>query len=137
MMDRRLFLKLTGVAVAASAIEALPVSADGAPASVAASGTTEQARSIPTVSAPFVQRLSIREPGEYRISGLVRLDEQIVTLSGIANSQQISRSGATGAEAPVVSFSTFERFDRAGLSEPIVVHGGRIESLTIEPIVFA
>jgi hypothetical protein len=137
MMDRRLFLKLTGVAVAASAFEAVPASAASAPATVAAAGTAEQARSVPVVSAPFVQRLSIREPGEYRISGLVRLDEQVVTLNGIANSQQISRSGAAGAEAPVVSFTTFERFDRAGLSEPIVVHGGRIESLTIEPIIFA
>jgi hypothetical protein len=137
MMDRRLFLKLTGVAVAASAMEALPVAAASAPAAVGVAGTPEQARSVPTVTAPFVQRLSIREPGEYRISGLVRLDEQVVTLSGIANSQQISRSGAAGAEAPVVAFSTFERCDRAGQSQPIVVHGGRIESLSIEPIIFA
>jgi hypothetical protein len=136
MMDRRLFLKLTGVAVAASAFEALPVAAAGAPGSAAAPGAPEQARSVPAVTAPFVQRLAIREPGEYRISGLVRLDEQTVTISGIANSQQISRSGSVGTAAPVVSFTTFERFDRAGLSEPVVVHGGRIESLSIEPIRF-
>ncbi len=132
-MDRRFFLKLTGVAVAASAMEALPVSAAGAPV---AATVAEQARSLPVVSAPFVQRLSIQAPGEYRISGLVRLDEPTVTLSGISNSQQITRSKTSGAEAPLVSFTTFERFNRGGLSEPIVVHGGRIESLSIDPIIF-
>jgi hypothetical protein len=132
MMDRRLFLKLTGLVAAASAFEALPVAAAGAPRAEAA---VTSARAVdPAASAPSVQRLAIREPGTYQISGLVRLEEPVVDISGITNSQRISRSEVEGAELPVAAFTTFEYFDRPGLTPPISVRGGALETLAVVPI---
>jgi len=131
-MDRRLFLKLTGLVAAASALEALPVSA----APLQDTAPSVRSRTIEAISAPSITRLSIREPGLYRISGQVRLDAPLVEISGIANAQQISWSGATGTERPLATFTTFEQVDRLSLAPEIRVTGGQIESLSIVPIVF-
>jgi hypothetical protein len=129
MMDRRVFLKLTGVVAAASALDALPVAAS----SYQHIGSAERADDLVAASAP-VQRLAIREPGTYRISGLVRLQEPLVEISGIANSQRISWSQVNASEQPVASFSSFEFFDRPGMSPNILVRGGQLESLAVVPV---
>jgi hypothetical protein len=131
-MDRRLFLKLTGLVAAASALEALPVSAAPLPDSA----PTGRARTFEAISAPSITRLSVREPGLYQISGQVRLDAPMVEISGITNSQQISWSGASWDERPLASFTTFEQIDRLSLAPEIRVTGGQLESLSIVPVLF-
>jgi hypothetical protein len=130
MMDRRVFLKLTGLVAAASALEALPVAAAGAPHAVSA----DRAHDLASPSAPPVSRLAIREPGTYRISGLVRLQEPLVEISGITNSQVISWSKVEGSKQPVASFMSFERFDSPGLTPDIRVRGGHLEALAVVPM---
>ena len=131
-MDRRLFLKLTGLVAAASALDALPVSASPLPDAA----PTARTRPFEASSAPSITRLSIREPGLYRISGQVRLDAPRVEISGIANTQQISWSGPSWDERPLASFTTFEQIDRPSLAPEIRVTGGQIEALSIVPVLF-
>src|SRR4051794_11751034 len=100
MMDRRGFLKLTGLVAAASAWEALPVVAARRPEALLA----EQAPGLGLASMPYATRLTVQEPGTYRISGLVRLQEPLVEISGITHKQSISWSGVEGPERPVAGF---------------------------------
>jgi hypothetical protein len=86
---------------------------------------------------PSGGRLAIREPGTYRISGRVRLDAPLVEISGIGHTQQISWSGLEGSGQPVASFTTFERFDRPGMTPIIRVTGGHLESVTAVPVDYA
>jgi hypothetical protein len=86
MMDRRVFLKLTGLVAAASGWEALPVVAAWRPVGLLA----EQAHALELASMPSATRLTVQEPGTYRISGLVRLQESLVEISGITHTQSIS-----------------------------------------------
>jgi hypothetical protein len=131
-MDRRLFLKLTGMIAAASALEALPVSA--APLTE----TTPLERAVPPapVATSSGVRVSVREPGLYQVSGRVRLDASLVEISGIAHTQTISWSGAAGTDRPVATFLSFEQIDRPERAPEIQVRGGQIESLTIVPVQF-
>jgi len=130
-MDRRLFLKLTGFVAAASAFEALPVSAAPIDESVA------PARAMPpAVDASSSARVSVREPGLYQVSGRVRLDAPLVAIDGITQSQTISWAAADGAERPIATFLSFEQIDRPELAPRIRVTGGQIEALTITPIQF-
>src|SRR5262249_370996 len=107
-MDRRLFLKLTGFVAAASALEALPVSA--APMPEAAPSP----RAVPTaaLTAPSIMRLSVRAPGLYQVSGRVRMDAPLVEISGLSNSHTISWSGDVSSERRVTTFLSFEQIDR-------------------------
>jgi hypothetical protein len=134
-MDRRIFLKLAGFAVVASAFEAQPAAAAAVPTAAA-----EPVRHIgaagPVSAAASSMRWNIRTPGVYLISGTVRLDAPQVEIAGIANTKTISWSGASGQTAPVSSFLTYEQFDRPGLTPDIQVRGGRIESLSITPLDF-
>jgi hypothetical protein len=129
-MDRRVFLKLTGLVAAASALEALPVAAERSSHVVAAGPSHDVELAVP----PSGLRLAIREPGTYRVSGLVRLEDPLVEISGITNTQRISWSAVEGSELPVAGFTTFERFDRSGLTPEIRVQGGRLEALTVVPM---
>lgn len=129
-MDRRVFLKLTGLVAAASALEALPVAAERRPDPVLAARAHD--RELAFVAAG--PRLTIREPGTYRISGLVRLEEPLVEISGITNTQRISWSDVGGTELPVAGFTTFEHFDRPGTAPDIRVWGGRLEALAVAPV---
>jgi hypothetical protein len=129
-MDRRVFLKVTGLIAAASAFDALPVAAAG-PSYVE---PTEGVRHLVGPAAISTARLRVGEAGTYRISGLVRLDAPVVEISGIANTQQISWSAMEGLASPVASFSSFETYAGAGLTPEIVVRGGRLESLSIVPM---
>ena len=131
-MDRRVFLKLTGLVAAASAFEALPVAA----AESAYSASTEAVRDLGAASRPSVARLRVHEAGLYQISGTVRLDAPTVEISGITNSQQISWSGAAGSASPLASFSSFEQYAGPGLTPEIQVFGGRLESVSIVPVIF-
>jgi hypothetical protein len=133
MMDRRDFLKLTGLVAAAGALQAPPVAA------AARAGATlgERAHAGELASAPSVARLAVREPGTYRISGRVRLLEPRVEISGIAHTQSISWSGSAGPERPVADFATFEHFDQPGLTPAIHVRGGQLEALALQPVDFA
>jgi len=140
MMDRRVFLKLTGLLAAASAFEALPVSAAGLP-EVASSGSVHATTAVEPVrdlvgpsSRTTVTRLAVRGPGEYRITGLVRLEAPTVAVTGISNTQHISWSGVPLDEPMVVSFTSFEQYDRAGMTPDIVVQGGQLESISIVPV---
>ena len=128
-MDRRVFLKLTGLVAAASAWEALPVAA-GRPDAL----LPEQADKLELASMPSGTRVAVQEPGTYRISGRVRLQEPLVEISGITHPQTITWSGAEGSKRPVASFTTFERFDRPGMTPAIHVRGGRLEALAILPV---
>jgi hypothetical protein len=132
-MGRRLFLKLTGLVAAASALEALPVSA--APL-YDDTVTTSRSRTIEAISSATITRVNVSEPGLYRISGQVRLDASQVVISGISNSQTISWSGPAGDDRQVASFTTFEQIDRLSQAPEITVAGGQIESLSIVPIIF-
>ncbi len=133
-MDRRGFLKLTGLnaaAGAASALDAVPVSAESLPRVAQADAT----RGLNVASASTVTRLAIREPGMYQVSGLVRLEASHVEISGIANAQQISWAAAD-SEPRLASFVSFEQYDGARATPNIRVRGGRLESLSVVPVVF-
>jgi len=132
MMDRRVFLKLTGLVAAAGAFEALPVAAERRPDALVA----ERATDLQVASVPPGPRLTIGAPGTYRISGRVRLQEPLVEISGITHTQWISWSDVDGPEHPMASFTTFEHFDRPGMTPAIRVQGGRLEALTVAPMDF-
>lgn len=139
-MDRRVFLKLAGVAagfaVAANVFETQPAAA----AATLPTAATEPARHVgatgPASAGPASMRWNIRTPGIYLISGTVRLDAAHVEIGGIANTKTISWAGMSGQAAPVTSFLTYEQFDGPGLTPDIQVRGGRIESLSITPVDF-
>ena len=126
-MDRRVFLKLTGLLAAASAFEALPVSAAGPLESAPAA---EPVRDLISATRPSVARLRVGEAGTYQITGTVRLEAAQVAISGITNSQQISWAGAE-AERPLATFTSFEQYAGPGMTPEIRVTGGQIESLSI------
>ena len=129
-MNRRRFLKETGLTVTAlvvatSAFEALPVAA--APLDQA---VTVPVRDLVTAPRLTVTRLTMREAGEYRVSGTIRLEAPVVEISGIANAMQISWSGGP----QVVSIQSYEQYDGSGLPPSLAVRGGTVESLTVTPI---
>lgn len=134
-MDRRLFLKLTGLVAAAGALEALPVAAERRPNAVSAAPAVSAYDRAPA-SAPTAARLTIAEPGMYRISGRVRLEEPLVEISGITHTQWISWSDDGGPAQPVAGFTTFAQFDRPGPAPAIQVRGGRLEALAMVPVDF-
>lgn len=129
-MDRRLFLKLTGFVAAASALETLPVAAAGLPPSVVA----DRALALPAVASTVAPRMTVRERGEYQISGIVQLEQPLVEITGAGATQRISRGGAASDTAP---FTTFVTFDSPGLTPEITVTGGRVLSLDVTPIMLA
>ena len=131
-MDRRVFLKLTGLLAAASALEALPVAAERRPDAVLA----ERAHDLELASVPSGRRLTIREPGTYRISGWVRLEEPLVEISGITHAQSISWADVEGSARPLAAFTTFEQLDSPGMTPAIRVRGGRLEALDVAPVDF-
>jgi|SRR3954463_12578044 len=130
MMDRRLFLKLTGLAAAASAMPALPAAA--APLSTGAPTAGPAAQAVNRPAATDGVRLAVREPGTYQIYGQVRLRDSLVEISGISDTQWISWSGV--GEAPLASFTAFEYIDRPGMTSAIRVKGGQLEALRAVPI---
>jgi len=135
IVDRRVFLKLAGFAVAASVFEAQPAAAAIVP-SVAAEPVRQLGAAGPASVGTSSVRWSIHTPGTYLISGTLRLDAPLVEISGIANTKTISWSSVPGEAAPVTSFLTYEQFDSPGLTPDIQVRGGRIESLSITPVDF-
>jgi hypothetical protein len=122
IMDRRMFLKLTGLAAAtAGALEVLPAAAQTAvdwPRAWAASDG------------------ALQEPGLYQITGRVRLEQPLVEIGGITNAQQITWSGPSGGIPPVAGFSSFETFDRPWRMPEIQVRGGTLEALSVVPVHF-
>jgi hypothetical protein len=132
MMDRRVFLKLTGLVAAASALEALPVAAARRPDAALAEGAFARA----PASASSGTRLTVREPGTYRITGLVRLVEPRAEIRGITHPQSISWSNLQGSEHPVAGFTTFEHFERPGTTPAIHIYGGHLEAIAIQPVDF-
>jgi hypothetical protein len=129
-MDRRLFLKLTGFVAAASALEVLPVAAEGLPQSAVA----DRALGLPAVTSTVAPRIAVRERGEYQISGIVQLEQPQVEVTGAGATQRISRGGSASDTAP---FTTFVTFDGPGLTPEITVTGGRVVSLDVTPIMLA
>src|SRR5207253_2196655 len=69
MMDRRIFLKLTGFVAAAGALEALPVAAQ------------ERSDDTPHVAGAGSVMQPALPPGTYQFSGRVRLEEPLVEIS--------------------------------------------------------
>jgi hypothetical protein len=132
MMKRRTFLKLTGIAMTGQALGA--ASFVGSP--VASFGTVPSASAAVLPPVTSTRRIAIAHAGSYQISGLVRLQAPTVEISGITNSQQISWSSTQG-EAPLVSFTSQETYDRPGLTPEIHVLGGRIESVTATPLMLS
>jgi hypothetical protein len=110
-MDRRLFLKMTGLVAAVSAVPALAAWSKSA------------------------DRADIQPPGTYLISGRVRLEQPIVHISGITNAQQISWSPGS-LSTPVASFSSFERFETPWRMPDVRVSGGQLEALRVVPLTF-
>jgi hypothetical protein len=127
MLKRRTFLKLTGIAMAGQALGAAAIA-----------GSPTASFGVPTASAAVLppiassRRLTITEPGEYQISGFVRLQAPSVQISGISNSQQITWSN--DGPAPLVSFTSLESFTRAGAVSTIHVLGGQLESVSVTPV---
>lgn len=132
-MNRRVFLKLTGIVAVAGAVAAVPAAARWRPGA----GTAGQAALFETSSVPAGIQLTIREPGTYRISGQVRLDQSVVEISGITHTQRISWSDAAATERPLAGFTTFEQFDRSSMTRTITVRGGHLEGVTAVPLDFA
>jgi hypothetical protein len=126
-MGRRDFLKLTGFAVAASALDALPAAPGGG-------APTVQAATLRPVPAIPGAQLMISTPGIYQITGRVRLEEPLVEISGIGQTQSITWSGAQG-EQPEAGFTAFEQFDGPGMVPEIRVRGGTLATLTVSPVV--
>jgi hypothetical protein len=116
MMDRRFFLRLTGIVAATAALDAVPMAAQA------------QAGQPPS------RELPVYAPGTYQITGRVRLDEPLVEISGITNAQQISWSGLDTTRAPLAGFTSFEYFDKPWSTPEIRVRGGRLESLEVVPV---
>src|SRR5690242_13217745 len=98
-IDRRLFLKATG---AVAVVGLLP-------------------------AAPRTIAVELRAPGTYQISGQVRLEQPVVTISGISNAQQISWTPGS-LSTPVANFTSFEHFDRAWSLPAVQVSGGTLQS---------
>jgi hypothetical protein len=119
-MNRRMLLKVTGLAAIAGAALTLP--------------RVTGPRATPVAAVPEGTRLTMREPGTYRISGRVRLDAPSVEISGITHTQRISWSGLDGAVRPTASFTTFEQFDGRAMTRTIQVRGGQLEAVTAMPI---
>ena len=112
MMDRRLFLKLTGLAAAAASLDVLPALAS-------------QPATTPAV----------RPPGTYQFTGRVRLHEPRVQIVGITNAQQISwSSNVEAAPPPVAGFTSFEVFDTPWTMPDVRVRGGELEALAVVPV---
>ena len=132
-MDRRLFLKLAGVAVAATAFEVQPAAA-AALSTVSTEPTRAAGATGPAGAVAAPMRWRVSTPGTYLISGTVRLEAPLVEIGGIANAKTITWAGAAHESAPVTSFMTYEQFDGPGLTPEILVRGGRIESLSITPV---
>jgi hypothetical protein len=122
-MNRRMLLKVTGLVAIAGAAVTLPRIAERRSATVAA--------------VPDGTRLTMSEPGTYRITGRVRLDAPLVEISGITHTQRMSWSGLNGATQPVAGFTTFEHFDGQQMTRTIRVRGGRLEGVTAVPMNFA
>jgi hypothetical protein len=128
MLKRRTFLKVTGIAMAGQALGAATIA-----------GSPMTSFGVPSASAAVLpealssQRLTISEPGDYEISGFVRLQAPSVQITGISNSQQISWSN--DGPAPLVSFTSMESYTRSGAVSTIQVLGGQIESVKIKPMV--
>jgi hypothetical protein len=121
-MDRRMFLRLTGLAAAtAGALEVLPA---------AARASVELPRQRATPDGV------LQEPGLYQITGRVRLEEPLVEIGGITNAQQITWSGVRDAIPPVAGFSSFETFDRPWRMPDIKVRGGTLEAVSVVPVQF-
>jgi hypothetical protein len=130
-MDRRQFLKVTGLVAATAALGSVP--AASAAAATLDAVSVDSVRNLVAVPTVTVTRLAMRTPGDYKVSGLVRFDAESVSIDGLANSQQISRS----PDAPtVVAFTSFETYDGSGPAPAVTVTGGRIESLTVTPVTF-
>ncbi len=121
-MNRRVFLKVTGLIALVGAVETVR--------------HTAGRRSERAASMPDGIRLTIPEPGTYRIAGRVRLDAPLVEISGITHTQQISWSGLGGSERPFASFTTFEHFAGPGMTQTIRVRGGQLEGVTAVPMDF-
>jgi hypothetical protein len=121
MMDRRVFLKLTGFVAAAGVFGALPVAAQG------------RSDDAPRAAGPDSATQPLLPPGNYQFSGRVRLQEPLVEISGITNAQQISWSRGL-APSPVASFTSFEYFDWPWRMPEIRVRGGQLEALTVTSI---
>jgi hypothetical protein len=124
-MNRRIFLKLTGLVAVGQTLWHLPVAA----AADLGLRTVEPDRASSPTIAPPATSLTIDTAGTYRISGLVRVEAPLVEISGITDKQSISWANADGSEPPLASFVAFERYERAGMATDIQVQGGRIESL--------
>jgi hypothetical protein len=125
-MNRRAFLKLTGLIAAGQALQELRWSARAVPG-LQPVGPELYADAASWLPAPS---LVIEEPGMYRIQGLVRLQEPLVQISGIASDQSISWSDDDRSDFPVASFTSFEQYNSPGTVPEIRVLGGRLESLT-------
>jgi hypothetical protein len=129
-MDRRLFLKLTGLVAAASAMEALPASAE----SLAELAVAERARALPAVTSTVAPRIAVRERGTYQINGVVQLEQPVVEITGAGATQRISRGGSASDTVPFTSYVTFTG---PGLTPEITVTGGRVVSLDVTPLMLA
>ena len=131
-MDRRVFLKLSGLAAIGTALGAQPI----ANVRDAVAASPEQAPGLVPARTPAAVRLAVPEPGTYQLSGQVRLLEPRVEIHGIAHPQTISWSDRAAPERPLADFTAFAHFDRPGMTPPILVQGGRLESLTLRPVEF-
>jgi hypothetical protein len=119
-MNRRRLLQVSGLGVMAGAALALP--------------RVTGARTTKVAAVPEGTRLTMREPGVYRVSGRVRLDAPQVEIRGISHTQRISWSGLDATGRPTASFTTFEHVDEQSMTRTIRVWGGRLEAVTAVPL---
>jgi hypothetical protein len=126
-MDRRVFLRLSGLlAASAAALNAFPAAAQG----------IQSGLSAPTVITPEPP-VPMQPPGLYQITGRVSLQEPHVAITGITNAQQISWSGDSVMRSPSAGFSSFEYFTEPWHMPDVRVRGGRLEALAVTPVELA
>jgi hypothetical protein len=123
-MKRRVFLKVTGLVAVAGAVQVL-------------SGLDERTKHTQLTAVSDGTRLTIQEAGTYRITGQVRLEQPLVQITGLGQTQSVSWSGAAGTRQQVTSFTAFEHFDAPGLTRSIRVTGGVLEGVTAVPVEYA
>jgi hypothetical protein len=127
-MDRRDFLKVTGLLAAASALEALPARAEQL-GSLSEPLSGERANGLAPIVGADHAAFTVGQIGLYQVTGRVRLEAPRVEILGLTNRQSISWSGR-GAVKPVTSFTSFIYLDQPNVPRSIVVQGGSIESLS-------
>ncbi|MFN8524636.1 MAG: twin-arginine translocation signal domain-containing protein [Chloroflexota bacterium] len=128
-MDRRDFLKVTGLAAAAPALVALT-----APQDAHAQALSPVIDPVAAPSPVSIAPLRIGSPGTYRVFGTVTLEAPVVQISGLEHDQSISWSSGATSTPMTASFTSIEQIDSLAEAPAVRVTGGQIQALSVVPV---